>query len=145
MGSRERLHMSEMEDGREPDYDEHDESEEREVRRRQAWLDGEIPRKETLYRLALTILFAVVAGAVRTVLGLIVIFELIYALITRRPPGVRVRGLANQITTYYYRLLRYLTYNESRIPFPFSDFPEPLEPDAFSSEDRDSEVLDDDR
>ena len=79
----------------------------------------------------------------RTVLGLIVIFELLFTLITRRPPGMRVRELANRITTYYYRLLRYLTYNESRAPFPFSDFPEPLEPDAFRVEDRDSAVLDD--
>jgi hypothetical protein len=70
----------------------------------------------------------------RTVLALIVVFELLFTLITRRPPGTRVRELANRISTYYYRLLRYLTYNESRVPFPFSDFPEPLEPDAFRVE-----------
>jgi hypothetical protein len=128
------LHMSPREDDDDPPYDEIEEGASR--------FDGEIPRKETGYRIALTVLFVVVAGALRTVLGLIVIFELLFTLITRRAPGPRVRRLANQITTYHYRLLRYLTYNESRAPFPFSDFPEPLEPDAFRSEDRDSEVLD---
>jgi hypothetical protein len=107
--------------------------------------DGEIPRSETGYRIALTVLFAIVAGAIRTALGMIVAFELLFTLITRRPPGLRVRAFANRITTYYYRLLRYLTYNESSAPFPFSDFPEPLEPDSFRAEDRDSEVLSGDR
>src|SRR4030095_13004952 len=57
--------------------------------------DGEIPRAETGYRIALTVLFAIIAGAIRTVLGLIVAFELLFTLITRRPPGLRVRALAN--------------------------------------------------
>ena len=106
-----------------------------------ARFDDEIPRRETAHRIALTLLFALIAQAVRTLLGLIVAFELIFTLVTRRPPGVRVRAFANRITTYYYRVLRYLTYSESQVPFPFSDFPEPLEPDAFSPDDRDSEVL----
>lgn len=121
-------------------YDDTDPAED--SRWERAWRsDGEIPRRETAHRIGLTLLFAVIAGAMRTVLGLIVIFELLFTLITRRPPGTRVRQLANRITSYYYQLLRYLTYNESRAPFPFSDFPEPLEPDAFRVEDRDSEVL----
>ena len=107
-----------------------------------ARFDDEIPRKETAYRIGLTVLFAIIAGAIRTVLSLIVVFELLFTLVTRRPPGLRVRALANRITTYYYRVLRYLTYSESQVPFPFSDFPEPLEPDAFSAEEHDSKVLD---
>jgi hypothetical protein len=132
--------MSAIEDREDADYEDMDPSD------KPRWggapsFDGEIPRKETVHRIALTLLFAIIAGAMRTVLALIVVFELLFTLITRRPPGTRVRELANRISTYYYRLLRYLTYNESRVPFPFSDFPEPLEPDAFRVEDRDSEVL----
>jgi hypothetical protein len=122
-------------------YDELEERDEREPEL-EARPDGEIPRSETLHRVAYTVLFAIIASALRTALALIVVFELGFALITRLPPGPRVRVLANRITTYYYRVLRYLTYNESRAPFPFSDFPEPLEPDAFRAEDRDSEALD---
>jgi hypothetical protein len=142
MSSRDRLHMSAMEGHGEAPSDE-GEADERHPSRYPGF-DDEIPRKDTLYRIGLTILFAIVAAAIRTVLGLVVVFELLFALITRRPPGLRVRALANRITTYYYRLLRYLTYNESRAPFPFSDFPEPLEPDEFRAEDRDSEVLSED-
>jgi len=123
----ERYEDAEAYDGRGPEPD--------------ADFDGEIPRQETLYRIAYTVLFAIVAGVLRTVLALIVVFELLFALITRLPPGVRVRALANRITTYQYRVLRYLTYNESQVPFPFGDFPEPLEPDAFRSGERDSEAL----
>jgi Domain of unknown function (DUF4389) len=130
--SSQRLEMSAIEDQDDEPYDEIEEG---------GRSDGEIPRMETAHRIGLTILFAIIAGAIRTLLGLIVAFELLFTLVTRRPPGVRVRALANRITTYYYRLLRYLTYNESRVPFPFSDFPETLEPDAFRAEDRDSEVL----
>jgi hypothetical protein len=139
-----RLRMSAIED---PEDRHYDETEERDGPRweEEPHADGEIPRLETGYRIALTLLFAIAASAIRTVLGLIVIFELLSTLITQRPPGLRVRELANRITAYYYRLLRYVTYNESRVPFPFSDFPEPLEPDAFRAEDRDSEVLDTDR
>ena len=133
--------MSAIEDREDAEYEDQDPSDEPRWER-DARSDGEIPRMETAHRIALTLLFAIVAGAMRTVLALIVAFELLFALITRRPPGARVRELANRLTTYYYRLLRYLTYNESRVPFPFSDFPEPLEADAFRVEDRDSEVLD---
>jgi Domain of unknown function (DUF4389) len=132
--------MGAVEDPEDPAHDDMDPGDD--PRWERAWFtDGEIPRKDTAHRIALTVLFAIIAGAMRTVLGLIVVFELVFTLITRRPPGARVRELANRITTYYYQLLRYLTYNESRAPFPFSDFPEPLEPDAFRAEDRDSEVL----
>jgi hypothetical protein len=135
--------MSAIEDDDDEPYDEIGESD-GPVSDRGARFDGEIPRTETAHRIALTLLFAIIAGAIRTLLGLIVAFELLFTLITRRPPGMRVRALANRITTYYYTLLRYLTYNESRVPFPFSDFPEVLEPDSFRAEDRDSEVLDGD-
>ena len=142
MSSR-RPHMSAIEDQDDEPYDDIGEGE-GPVSDRGGRFDGEIPRMETGHRIALTLLFAIVAGAIRTVLSLIVAFELLFTLITRRPPGMRVRALANRITTYHYRLLRYLTYNESRVPFPFSDFPEALEPDSFRAEDRDSDVLDGD-
>jgi hypothetical protein len=103
--------------------------------------DDEIPRGETGLRIALTLLFALIGSVLETVLAAIVVFELVATLITRRPPSPRVRELANRIISYYYELGRYLTYNQSRVPFPFSDFPEALEPDAFDLEDRESKAL----
>jgi hypothetical protein len=89
--------------------------------------EGELERSETLVRLAFTVLFAVILSIVETLIGVLVIFQLIYSLVTRRDPTLRVRELANSAISYYYQVLRYVTHNESRLPFPFSDFPEPLE------------------
>jgi hypothetical protein len=101
----------------------------------------EIPRRETGLRTGLTVLFVVVGSVLETVLAVIVLFELIVTLVTRRLPSPRVRDLANRVVSYYYRIGRYLTYNESHIPFPFSDFPDPVEPDEWSPEDRAARAL----
>ena len=42
-------------------------------------------------------------------------------------PSTRLQAFANRIVAYFYQMLRYLTHNDSVIPFPFSDFPAPLE------------------
>jgi hypothetical protein len=88
----------------------------------------QIERKETGIRILLSVLFWVIMEIVKTVLWLIVFFELALALINKRPPSERVRGFANRALSYHYRILRYLTYNESDWPFPFSDFPPEVEP-----------------
>jgi hypothetical protein len=103
--------------------------------------EREIDRKDTGIRILLTILFALIVGVVESVLGLIILFALLWALITKRAPGVGVRALANQIITYYYRIGRYLTYNDSLVPFPFSDFPDALEESRWTSDPRESESL----
>jgi hypothetical protein len=78
---------------------------------------------------------------VESVVGLIIVFALLWALITQQPPSLRVRAFANRIITYYYRIGRYLTYNESLVPFPFSDFPEAIEKPRWGPESRESETL----
>lgn len=87
-----------------------------------------IERKETGIRVALSVLFWVILEVVKTALGILVLFQLIYTLITQKPPSDRVRNFANRALSYQYRLLRYLTYNEPGRPFPFSDFPPEVEP-----------------
>lgn len=85
--------------------------------------EQQIERKETGIRILLTVLFVVILRAVEVVLGVIVLFQLVFALITKRRPGDRVARFANRIITYVVQLLRYLTYQEDQRPFPFSDFP----------------------
>jgi len=80
----------------------------------------------------LTILFAIVRGVVETVIGLIVIVELLWTLITKQPPSQHLREFANRIVGFEYRIGRYLTYNEGSVPFPFSDFPQEIEPSTWS-------------
>ncbi len=103
--------------------------------------DAEIERKDTAIRILLSLLFAIIAALVESVLVVVVVFSLLWALVTKQPPGLRVRELSNQIVSYYYRIWRYLTYNEVAVPFPFSDLPEVLEPSRWSAEPHESEGL----
>ena len=96
--------------------------------------DERIPRLETGLRILLSLLFVLVGSILEMVLGVIVIFQLLVALVTQQASSLRVRAFANRIVSYYYKLGRYLTYNESRVPFPFSDFPEAIEEDDWNPE-----------
>ena len=83
----------------------------------------QIERKETGIRILLTVLFVLILHAIEVVLGVIVLFELAFALVTKRPPSEHVVRFANRIITYTVQLLRYLTYQDDFRPFPFADFP----------------------
>lgn len=100
-----------------------------------------IERRDTGLRILLTLLFIVVAALIDSLLGVIVVFQLLWALITRRPPGQPVQDFANRVISYYYSLGRYLTYNDSRVPFPFSEFPQALQPSAWHGAERESDAL----
>ena len=103
---------------------------------------AEVPRVDTGIRILLTLLFVAVASVLRAVVVVIVIFELLWALITQRAPSLRVREFANRVIAYHYRLHRYLTYNEATVPFPFSPFPPALEPTGSPHEESDTDVRD---
>ncbi len=87
-----------------------------------------LERTETGIRILLTVLFAIVVNVRQTVVAVVVLFSLAFALIIRRPPGERVREFANRVISYWLHILRYLTYNEETQPFPFSDFPPEIGP-----------------
>ncbi len=99
-----------------------------------------VARGDTVIRILLTVLFAVVGNVLNPILGVIVIFSLAYALITQEPPSRRVRQFANRVIAYSYRIRRYVTYNESTVPFPFSEFPAGLEPVGSPHEETDSDL-----
>ncbi len=88
----------------------------------------EIERPETGWRVGYTLLFVVIAQLIEAVLGLVVVFNLVYALVTRREPSDSVKEFANRAASYLYRVIRYVTYNDDAPPFPFADLPEALEP-----------------
>lgn len=96
------------------------------------WNAGEesarVSRSDVIIRIVYTLLFTVILGMVEALLGVIVVFQLLFSLITQTLPTARVQTFANQVVAYYYQALRYVTHNDSLIPFPFSDLPEPLEP-----------------
>ncbi len=87
-----------------------------------------VQRGSTGIRILLTLLFAVIWAVLESVLGLVVVFSLVWALIARQAPPERLREVSNSLVAYSYRIWRYLTYAEAQVPFPFSEFPEPVEP-----------------
>jgi hypothetical protein len=92
--------------------------------------DERITRADTGLRILLTLLMAVIWGLVETALAVAVIFSIVWTLIVQQQPPSRLRQFTNRLVSYSYRLWRYMTYNEARVPFPFSDFPDEIEPPA---------------
>jgi len=86
-----------------------------------------IERKKIAIRLLYTILNFVVLEILKVIIQVTVIFQYVYLFITRTH-NEPIRKFANKIATYAYRVIRYLSLNESTIPFPFSDFPPEIEP-----------------
>ena len=101
----------------------------------------EINRGETGIRILLTLLFAFVRGIVDSVVWVIVLFELLWTLMTKQAPSPRLRELANRIVAFEYRIGRYLTYNEGNVPFPFSEFPSEVEPSTWTPDQSEREAL----
>jgi len=86
-----------------------------------------IERKKIAIRLLYTILNVVVLEILKAIIYVTVIFQYIYLFIFQSP-NEPIRVFSNRIATYAYRVIRYLSLNESTIPFPFSDFPPDVEP-----------------
>jgi len=86
-----------------------------------------ISRKQIGMRLLYTILFLFILGIVIIIVKLVVFFQFIYFFSTLKP-NESVRQFSNKISTYGYRIFRYITLNESQRPFPFTDLPPELEP-----------------
>mgnify|MGYP002750371072 CR=1 FL=1 len=83
-------------------------------------------RKDVLIRLLYTILYLIVFEIIKLIIQIIVLFQYIFLFITldyNKP----VRNFSNKIATYTYDVIHYLTLNKNQRPFPFNDFPEPME------------------
>jgi D-alanyl-lipoteichoic acid acyltransferase DltB (MBOAT superfamily) len=85
-----------------------------------------ISRKQVAIRLLYTLLYAAIFELVKTIVFLITLFEYFILLLTLKH-NEPARAFANRVSTYGYRVMRYLTLNENQRPFPFSDFPEEIE------------------
>ena len=83
--------------------------------------------KQIGIRLLYTILFLFILGIVVIIAKVVVAFQFIYLFSTGKANN-SVREFSNKISTYGYRVLRYITLNENRRPFPFTDFTRELEP-----------------
>ena len=87
-----------------------------------------IERSETGVRALYSLLFFVIWRVLGLVIAVVVLFQIIFTLITRQLPPMRVRRFANRAISYIYRVGRYVTYNDPERPFPFADLPGEIEP-----------------
>lgn len=88
----------------------------------------ELMRSDVVVRAIYSLLFGLIISVLHSVILALVVFQLVYSLLTQKLPVPRVQGFGNTICAYYAQMLRYLTHNDSLVPFPFSDFPNPTEP-----------------
>ncbi len=86
----------------------------------------ELSRKQIFIRLLYTILFLFILGIVIGIVKVAIFFQFIYLFLTGKP-NESVRQFSNKVSSYGYRIFRYVTLCESQRPFPFSDLPEELE------------------
>lgn len=84
-------------------------------------------RKSIAVRLLYTILFLIVFEILKTIVQLGVIVQYIMLIISRKH-SESVRRFCDKIAVYSYKVLRYVSLNESVRPYPFSDFPEEIDP-----------------
>jgi Domain of unknown function (DUF4389) len=85
-----------------------------------------VSRQQIAIRFLYSLLFIFIHQFVKMLVVVTTLFQFIYLLIaleTCEP----IRRLANKLSTFGYRCLRYLTLNENQKPFPFQEFPEELE------------------
>jgi hypothetical protein len=87
-----------------------------------------LERPDIVLRAVYSVLFVLAISVLESLLAVVVVFQLVYSLVTRQMPSERVQAFANGITAYFYQILRYVTHNDSLLPFPFSDFPTPQQP-----------------
>ena len=86
--------------------------------------DGEVDRVDTVVRLLYTLLFFLIIRVVEGAIGLIVFFQLVFALVTKSTPNPAITSFARRVVEYGYQIGHYVTYNRDRPPFPFDELPD---------------------
>ncbi len=86
-----------------------------------------VSRTQIAIRLLYTVLFLFVLGILLFLIKLSTVFQYVLLLITLSP-SEPVRRFSNQLAAYAYRVMRYLTLNDNERPFPFTEFPQEMEP-----------------
>ena len=88
------------------------------------------PRRKAGIRILATPFFGIVLwGIPEIIVFVMVIFQIIHVLIVQKP-NFRLIGFANRAISYFSRVMRYVTFNEDEVPFPFSRFPGEIEKPA---------------
>jgi len=88
--------------------------------------NNSLSRKNIAIRCLYTLFFLIVFEVIKIILQFAVFFQFVYLLITRKY-SKPAREFSNRLSTYAYKVMRYMTLNDNSRPFPFAVFPEALE------------------
>jgi hypothetical protein len=86
--------------------------------------EDHVERVETSIRVLYTLLFFLIFQVIEAAAGVIIFFQIVFALITNRTPNPAVTDFARRVIEYGYQIGHYLTYNREKPPFPFDELPE---------------------
>ena len=84
-------------------------------------------RHQIVIRLLFTLLFIPITAICNLLVILTTLFQFAMLPITFKY-SEPVRGFANRVISYLYRVWRYISLNSSQRPFPFAEFPADIEP-----------------
>lgn len=85
-------------------------------------LKSNITSGEHWLRLVYMLLFAVLLYVAGMVMGVVIILQFLFALLTGGNNG-NLRHFGQVLSLYIYDCLNFLTYNTEQKPFPFDDWP----------------------
>ena len=81
-----------------------------------------IDRSTTGKRILFTLVFAVIGRLIEGVLAFVAVYQLLYTLITKRPPKAIVTRFANRLLGYAMEIGRYVPWNSPEKTFPSTIF-----------------------
>ena len=93
----------------------------------QAALRFVIRRKKIALRFITTLIYTILWTIVNIVIFLLTIFQYIILLLTTIQIEA-IKNLSHKLTAYSYKMLRYMTLNETATTFPFGKLPGAIEP-----------------
>ena len=86
-------------------------------------LKASLTAADTWLRGLYMLLFTVIYSVSEFVLGLVVVFQFIHVLVTRRTND-RLLDFSSDMSVFIYQVLQFLTFNSEAKPYPFAAWPD---------------------
>lgn len=81
-----------------------------------------IKSHDAWWRALFMLLFVCIYHVAEAVLAVVVVFQLLVVIFTGQP-NARLLRFGQDLSTFIYQIVRFLTYNSEDRPFPFGDWP----------------------
>ena len=87
-------------------------------------LKANLGKKQTWMRGLYLVLFAVIFSVTEVVIGAVVILQFLFTLVSDQT-NARLLQFGSSLSLYVYQVMRFQTFNQEALPFPFSEWPSP--------------------